>query len=139
MSDPLRPAFRNIRRSHSAALTPACYPPPPASWQGDVYVHAEAEQAQVRAAQTSGTAVQVGNSGAALDAAQFQLISAGTGQDSAAGLFQYENRNEASLNQGEREALDALRREYPGESITPVGIRDVRRSPDGATRGSSRD
>jgi hypothetical protein len=32
-----------------------------------------------------------------------------------------------------------LRREYPGESITPVSIRDVRRSPDGATRGASRD
>jgi hypothetical protein len=87
-----------------------------------------------------GTApVTLGNSGAALDASKFQLISAGTGQDSAAGLFQYENRNEASLNQGEREALDALRREYPGESITPVSIRDVRRSPDGATRGASRD
>jgi hypothetical protein len=97
------------------------------------------ETAQTSSGQRDAAVTPARNSGAVLDASKFQLISAGTGQDSAAGLFQYENRNEASLNQGEREALDALRREYPGESITPVSIRDVRRSPDGATRGSSRD
>lgn len=108
-------------------------------WQQVTSPQTNAAQ-NVRMGRAQGTApVTLGNSGAALDASKFQLISAGTGQDSAAGLFQYENRNEASLNQGEREALDALRREYPGESITPVSIRDVRRSPDGATRGSSRD
>jgi hypothetical protein len=108
-------------------------------WQQVTSPQTNAAQ-NVRMGRAQGTApVTLGNSGAALDASKFQLISAGTGQDSAAGLFQYENRNEASLNQGEREALDALRREYPGESITPVSIRDVRRSPDGATRGASRD